>query len=43
MVSDLVARHIAYLKTFDERILSDMGLNRSEIETYVRGRFDRKG
>jgi len=35
-----VARHVAYLKTFDDRILADIGLNRSEIEAYVRSRLE---
>jgi len=34
-----VARHVAYLKTFDDRILADIGLNRSEIEAYVHRRL----
>jgi uncharacterized protein YjiS (DUF1127 family) len=42
VVSVQVARHIAYLKTFDDRILSDIGLNRSEIEAYVRRRLGQK-
>jgi uncharacterized protein YjiS (DUF1127 family) len=32
-------RDIAYLKTFDDRLLSDIGLNRSDVEAYVRRRF----
>ena len=38
----LMARHIAYLKTFDDRILADIGLNRSEIEAYVRRRLEQE-
>ena len=34
-----VARDVAYLKTFDDRILADIGLNRSEIEAYVHRRL----
>ena len=34
-----VARHVAYLKTFDDRILADIGLKRSEIDAYVHRRL----
>ncbi len=37
-----VARHVAYLKTFDDRILADIGLNRSEIEAYVHRRLHKE-
>jgi len=35
-----IARHVAYLKSFDDRILADIGVNRSEVEAYVRRRLE---
>jgi uncharacterized protein YjiS (DUF1127 family) len=34
----LESRQVAYLNSFDDHLLSDIGLNRSEIEAYVRRR-----
>jgi len=34
-----VLRDVAYLKSFDDRLLLDIGLKRSEIEAYVRRRL----
>jgi uncharacterized protein YjiS (DUF1127 family) len=38
-----IARQVAYLNSFDDRLLADIGLERSDIEAYVRSRFGQKG
>jgi uncharacterized protein YjiS (DUF1127 family) len=37
-----VGRQVAYLRSFDDHLLADIGLNRSDIEAYVRSRFEAK-
>ena len=37
-----IAWEVAYLYSFDDHLLADIGLNRSDIEAYVRSRFEAK-
>ena len=37
-----VASQIAYLNSFDDRLLSDIGLSRCEIEAHVRRQLGQK-
>ena len=37
-----IGRQVAYLRSFDDHLLADIGLNRSDIEAYVRSRFEAK-
>ncbi len=37
-----VVRNVAYLRSFDDRLLLDIGLNRTDIEAYVRRRLGQK-
>ena len=37
-----IGRQVAYLRSFDDHLLADIGLNRSDIEAYVRSRFEVK-
>jgi len=37
-----IARQVAYLYSFDDRLLADIGLNRSDIEAHVRKRSGQK-
>ena len=38
-----ISRQVAYLNSFDDRLLADIGLHRSDIEAYVRSQFGEKG
>jgi uncharacterized protein YjiS (DUF1127 family) len=37
-----IAYQVAYLHSFDDRLLADIGLNRSDIEAHVRRRLGQK-
>ena len=37
-----IGQQVAYLRSFDDHLLADIGLNRSDIEAYVRSRFEAK-
>ena len=37
-----IGQQVAYLRSFDDHLLADIGLNRSDIEAYVRRRFEAK-
>jgi len=38
----LVARQVAYLNSFEDRLLSDLGLSRADLEAHVRRRLGQK-
>src|SRR5215212_6913001 len=37
-----IGQQVAYLRSFDDHLLADIGLNRSDIEAYVRSRCEAK-